>query len=93
MSTIHATNDEIVTYNLAGAGIIAIQAIPSFVVFVCSLAITKVHNDPARTWLIQLRIALAFFLVYVRPSSPFLPQIPLSWHHPVPNAPGFEEDS
>ncbi|KAL2760052.1 hypothetical protein ACRALDRAFT_1054073 [Sodiomyces alcalophilus JCM 7366] len=50
-------------FDLAAGAIYALAAVASFILFVCSLAVAKRHNDPARTWLVLLRIAFPVFVV------------------------------
>ena len=48
-------------YNIAAAALLILTAVPSVIVFLCSLCLAHRHRDPARSWLTFYRAAFAFF--------------------------------
>lgn len=48
-------------YNIAAAALLILTAVPSVIVFLCSLCLARRHRDPARSWLTFYRAAFAFF--------------------------------
>ncbi|KAJ6437267.1 DDHD domain-containing protein [Purpureocillium lavendulum] len=57
--------DERSTYYIAAAALLMLTAIPSVVVWLCSLRLARRRGDPARTWLIYYKIAYAFFCLSI----------------------------
>ncbi|UNI22768.1 hypothetical protein JDV02_008628 [Purpureocillium takamizusanense] len=53
--------DRFAVYNIAAAALLILTAVPSVIIFLCSLCLARRRNDPARTWLNFFKAAFAFF--------------------------------
>ncbi|POR34872.1 Uncharacterized protein TPAR_04932 [Tolypocladium paradoxum] len=52
-------------YNIATAGLLLLTAVPTLVIFLCSLCLARRRKDPARSWLALYKAAFGCFVLSI----------------------------